>query len=114
MGLGQFTGPRLKYTYTSDSGAKYVLTLDETLVVVGSGLSPYDPATDAGYGPPPKRFKPRIVYWQATGAGFVGKRKKLVAGLAAEDLYASDVRQPITIDGVAGVTTGRIGEKITF
>lgn len=83
-------------------------------MVVGSGLSPYDPATDAGYGPPPKRFKPRIVYWQATGAGFVGKRKKLVAGIAAEDLYAFDGRQPLTIDTVTGVTTGRRGEKLTF
>ena len=114
MGLGQFSGSRGKYTYTSDTGAKYYLTLDEDLVIVGSGLSPYDPATDVGYTPPPKRFKPRVVFWRATGAGFVGKRKALVAGIATDDLYSFDGPQTFSVDGVAGITTGRRGEKITF
>jgi hypothetical protein len=114
MGLGQFSGSRDKYLYTSDSGKDYVLTLDTDLVIVGSGLTPYDPLTNLTAVSAPKGFRPRVVFWQATAAGFVGKRKALVAGNPADDLYSPDVPQTFSVDGVAGTTTGKKGEKLSF
>jgi hypothetical protein len=114
MGLGQFTGSRGKFIYTSDSGKEYILTLDTDLNIVGSGLIPYDPLTNATAQSPPKGFRPRVVFWQATAAAFLGKRKSLVAGVAAEDLYSADAPQSFTVDGVAGTTTGKKGERLSF
>lgn len=115
MPEGQFTGSRSKYVYTGDGGESYILTLDDSLVVAGSGLVPYDPAAPpANSCPAPRRFTPRGVFWQGTAAGFVGKRKYLVAGTAGSALYASSTPAEITIDGVLGITTGRKGEKLTF
>lgn len=112
---GQFTGSRSKYIYTDDAGTPIILTLDDTLVIVGSGLVPYDPATPpAGACPKPTRFKPRGVYWQATAEGFEGKRKFLIAGDPNGVLYASNTPAAISIDLVAGVTTGRTGEDLSF
>ena len=114
MGLGQFSGSKDKYVYTSDSGKNYILTLDTDLVIVGSGLIPYDPVTNATATSPPKGFRPRVVFWQATAVGFEGKRKSLIAGVPADDLYSLDAPQTFTIDGVAGTTTGKKGERLSF
>lgn len=114
MPEGQFSGSRSKYVYDSDSGKQYVLTLDDSLVLVGSGLIPYDPATQATAVAAPKGFQPRRVFWQGTAADFIGKRKALVAGNPADDLYAPDVPQTFAVDGVAGITTGKKGERMSF
>lgn len=114
MPEGQFSGSRAKFVYTADNGDQYVLTLDETLNVIGSGLIPYDPVTNAAATSPPKGFRPRVVFWQATGAGFEGKRKALVAGVPAEDLYSPNTPQTFNVDGVAGITTGKKGERLSF
>lgn len=114
MGLGQFSGPRAKVTYTSDSGKVYVLTIDPDLNIVGSGLVPYDPATDLTATTPPKGFKPRGVFWKGTAVGFTTARKFLICGVPAEDLYSADAPQTFSVDGVAGVTTGKKGEKLSF
>lgn len=114
MGLGQFSGSRDKYVYTADNGDQYVLTLDTDLVIVGSGLIPYDPVTNAAATSPPKGFRPRVVFWQATAVGFEGKRKALVAGVPADDLYSPSTPQTFAVDGVAGVTTGKKGERLSF
>jgi len=114
MGLGQFTGPRSKYVYTNDFGVDIVLRLDETNVIATSGLLTYDPETDVDVIPKPLGFKPRGVYWQATATGFEGKRKFLIAGLGTAGIYASDTPQIFSIDGVAGVTTGRRGEVQSY
>lgn len=115
MAEGQFTGTRSQYVYTNDGGGKYVLLLDDTLATLtGTGLTAYDPANPGGATPPPRRFKPRIVYWQGTQADFTTKRKALVCGTTSGTLYTSVASQTLTIDGVAGKTTGRRGEKLTF
>lgn len=112
MPEGQFSGARASYEYTSDTGASYLLTLDETLgTVANNGLVAATTATTAISAP--KRFQPRVVYWQGTLDGRI-VRKQLVCGTAAATLYASNVSQAVTIDGVAGVTTGRKGEQVSF
>lgn len=114
MGLGQFTGSRSTYVYQADGGKEYLLTLDDSLVIVGSGLVQFDPEEPGNATPAPKRFKPRGVYWQGTATGFEGKRKFLICSDPAGALYGVNVRQPITVDGIAGETTGRRGEKLSF
>ena len=115
MPEGQFSGQRSKYDYTTDSGKHIPLTLDDSLVVAGSGLAAFDPAN-----PPANvtgkfdRFKPRGVYWQATDTGFVGRRKFIVCGTNNSTLFAADTQTALTIDGVGGLTTGKRGESFSF
>lgn len=115
MPEGQFTGTRSSFVYTSDTGALYVLQLDDTLGgLAGADLDVFDPASPGAATPKPTRFSPRGVYWQGTATGFETKRKFLVCGTTAATLYDSSVRQALTIDGVAGITTGRRGEQMSF
>lgn len=114
MPVGQFTGPRTTYIYENDAGGQYLLSLDETnATLAGTGLVAATIANAAGAAPRPSNFKPRGVYWQATAAP-IGARKFLTCGDVTAALYASDISQALTIDGVAGVTTGRVGEKLSF
>lgn len=114
MAEGQFTGSRAKYVYTNDSGDNVILTLDTTLAALSTTLTAFDPANPGTATAAPKRFKPRGVYWKGTGAGFVGKRKFIVCGDPTDNLYDTSVGASLTVDGVAGVTTGRRGETLTF
>lgn len=115
MALGQFLGAKTKVVYTTDAGKSIVLNLDDDLVTANSGLDVYNPSS-----PPTNvvgkfpRFKPRGVYWQATAANFEGARKFLIAGTNDAPLYTADAPTAITIDGVAGITTGKRGEQYSF
>jgi len=110
MPEGQFTGKRATYDYVADDGTEYRLTLDETLGNIASaGLGKTTTASTSTE--VPKRLKPRVVYWQGTlGTRIV--RKAIVCNTDG-GLYSSS-SQNLTIDGVAGTTTGRRGEKFTF
>lgn len=111
MPEGQFSGSRAKYEYLSDSGTIFKLTLDETLGnIEAAGLTVALPTSTAVN--KPTGFKPRVVFWQGTLNGDV-KRKEIVCGRTST-LYATDASQALTVDGVAGVITGRRGEKLTF
>lgn len=114
MPVGQFTGTRGKYVYTSDAGDDYILELDDTLAALSSTLTAFDPANPGTATPAPRRFSPRGVYWQGTASGFEGKRKFVVCGDTSDTLYNTSLRQALSIDGAAGTTTGRRGEKLTF
>lgn len=117
MPEGQFSGSKSRYVYETETvDEKFILTLDDSLVTPGQALQPFDPAVPptGNVCPAPKRFKPRIVYWQATGAGFEGKRKQLVCGTNVATLYATQTPAALTIDGVEGITTGRRGEVQSF
>lgn len=115
MGEGQFSGTRSDYVYTTDTGAKYVIEMDDTLgTQPNNGLTVFDPANPGTATPKPNKFNLRGVYWQGTAAGYEGKRKFLVCGTLAATLYASNLRQTVSVDGVAGVTTGRKGESMSF
>ena len=108
MAEGQYLGEKAKYVYTCDDGeTQYVLTLDTTLAMGNSGLA----SAEAGGGgeAAPKRFVPRTVHWQGTLQGRK-VRKKLIAGTINSELYNPNASQAITIDGVAGTTTGKRGE----
>lgn len=116
MPEGQFTGARGLYLYEDDTGEFILLTLDTTLVLANSGLVLYDPENPPAGGacPAGNGFKPRVVFWQGTAAGFENARKSLVAGTNVAGLYATNLPQAITIDEVAGLTTGRKGESRSF
>lgn len=111
MAVGQFLGPRKNYVYTADNGStEYVLNLDETLgSITGCDLEIY--TGQEGVSPAPKRFKPRIVYWESDDGKY---RKRLTCGTTDATLYATNSSTNLTIDGVSGKTTGRVGEKLTF
>lgn len=115
MAEGQFLGSKSRVVYTTDADQSIILTLDDDLVTTGQSLPTYDP----GSPPPnvsgkPNRFKPRGVYWQATQGTLAGARKFLVCGSPNATLYKTNAGTSLTIDGVAGITTGRRGERITF
>ena len=114
MGVGQFTGGRSAYIYENDAGGTYLLSLDTTNAsLAGTGLVLATTATAGTASPKPANFKPRGVYWQATAAP-IGARKFLTCGDVTASLYASETSQALTVDGVAGITTGRVGEKMSF
>lgn len=115
MPEGQFTGTRSTYLYTPDSGDDlYLITTDTTLgSLAGAGLTAATSANIENAKPAPKRFKPRVVFWQGTLNGN-RVRKAIICGSTDATLYDSDSPQALTIDGVAGSTTGRRGERLTF
>lgn len=116
MPEGQFTGSRKVYIYNSDNNEDtYLITTDETLGDLAEvGLTAATQATaDASNGRLPTGFKPRVVYWQGELDDKV-VRKKLICGSTAATAYNSVTPTNITIDGVAGSTTGRRGERVTF
>ena len=114
---GNTLGPRAKFIYTSDSGARYVLTMDADLGTA-AGLPTRDATSGAGATRRPTRFKPRVVFLEATVPGAAGSegyvaRKELVVN-ANNPLYNSDSAAAITIDGLEFISTGRRGEKLSF
>lgn len=114
MAEGQFTGQRSGYLYTDDAGREYLLQLDNTLATVANnGLVRATTANSGSAENKPIRFQPRGVHWESTVAATPG-RKFLICGTALATLYASNVPVTITIDGVAGVTTGRKGERYSY
>lgn len=115
MPEGQFTGERKTYLYTPDSGDNtYLITTDATLGdLAGAGLTEATTANVGTAQPAPKRFKPRVVFWQAELNGN-RVRKAVICGTVDATLYDSDSPQALTIDGVAGSTTGRRGERLSF
>lgn len=115
MTQSQFLGSRSRYVYESDSGADYIITVDDTLAALSTTLPAFDPETPGDAVPAPRRFKPRGIYWQATAAGAqLGARKFVICGTAVDARYARTTRQTFSISGVAGVSTGRRGETLTF
>jgi hypothetical protein len=114
MAEGQFTGARQNYIYENDAAEEYIITTDETLgSLAGTGLVVATTANVTGASPAPKRFTPRGVYWQGETDDRI-VRKRIICGTGEAALYAADTSQALTVDGVAGFTTGRVGEKITF
>ena len=113
MAEGQFSGRRRPYLYTSDSGEVFLLLKDETLGdIAGSGLVRATTANIGNASAAPKRFEARGVYWQ----GELNNRvvRKFITCAATGTLYVGNVPQALTIDGVAGSTTGKRGEQLTF
>jgi len=113
---GNRLGNRNSYLYESDGGETYIVETDESLAIAGFGAGSaapvvYDPETPGNAIPAPKRFKPRIVYVQASD----GARKAVIAFDATASAYARNNSATYTIDGEAGwVSTGRRGEKQSF
>ena len=112
MPEGQYSGQKCTYEYTTDLNATYLIVLDATLGDLTDNGMVLATETTTGV-PAPSRFEPRQVFWVGTLNGRP-VRKRIICGDANAPLYATDVSQNLTIDGVAGRTTGRKGEKLTF
>lgn len=100
-------GPRGRYVYTTDTGVDYTIETDVDLATA-AGL------TAVGTTEPPLKpsnIKPRVVFVQATLSGAI-RRKELIVN--ADSPLFTDSRQAVTIDGTAGQTTGRRGERVSF
>lgn len=111
MPAGQTLGDKQKYKYTMDDGTAIKLKMDETLGgLAGTGLAVVTTADDVQN--KPTNFKPRVVHVQALIDGKL-RRKKIICE-ATGTLYASNVEQNVTIDGVEFQTTGRSGESYSF
>ena len=113
MGVGQYLGPKSKVVYTADSGEKYLLTRDDDLcgtALPKVDLPKYTDQEDVGFAPP--RFKPRGCYWKADAAPFY--RKFLICGTVTAEAYDATAPVAMTIDGIAGKTTGVRGERVTY
>jgi len=109
--ISLFTGTRSAYVYTNDDGTtEYIIELNDLLAsVTGTDLEDY--TGQAGAFPKPDRFEPRCVYWESDDKVY---RKKIVCGTTDSALYKPTTSQAVTVNGVSGKTTGRVGEKITF
>jgi hypothetical protein len=111
MGLGQFTGARGNYEYTADDGSLYLISTDRTLGdISGAKLVLATSGSDAVS--PPKRFRPRIVYWQGELNSKI-VRKKIICDIDST-LYKNNKSVSLEIDNVDGFTTGRRGEKFSY
>lgn len=114
MPEGQFLGRKDSYLYVSDDNKSYIIRRDVTLATIDGTDLVVATVQNSGDGQnAPKRFQPRGVHWQATAAP-VGARKFLICGSRQAALYVASASQPVTIDGVAGVTTGRRGETYSY
>lgn len=111
MPEGQFLGKRVTYNYQMEDGTEVQLVLDETLgSLAGADLVPA--VTGDGSVPKPLRFEPRGVYWQGELDGKI--KRKFIPCNPTGSLYLANTSQELTIDGVAGKTTGRKGETLSF
>lgn len=112
MAVGQELGEKAVYLYVADDNNVYYLSRDITLGdIPGVALERATTASVAN-GVLPRRFKPRGVHWQAQ-VGNRRIRKFLICGNTST-LYRSEVGLALTIDGVAGSTTGRRGETASY
>ena len=113
---GNRLGERKKYLYESDGDDTYIVETDESLAIAGFGAGgnapvEYNPQLPGDATAAPKRFKPRGVYVQAAD----GARKFIIAFDPTATAYNRVNSASYTIDGEAGwVSTGRVGEKLTF
>lgn len=113
MAEGQFLGPRAAYLYVSDSGEQFVVRLDATLGdLPGIGLVRATTGNAGGATGKPVGMELRGVHWQGELNGRVVRKFLVCAATGA--YYEGNVSQSVTIDGVAGVTTGKRGERQSF
>lgn len=111
MAEGQYTGLRGNYEYTSDDGTEYIISTDRTLGAI-PGADLQLATTGSAAVAAPRRFRPRVVYWQGE-LNDRTVRKKIICD-STSTLYQNNKSVALTIDGVAGFTTGRRGEKFSY
>lgn len=114
MPEGQFQGPKDTYIYVADDNRTYRITRDVTLANIdGVDLVVATVQNSDDFYDISSRITPRGVHWQAT-EGNLNRRKFLICGSKNAALFVAPNSQPVTVDGVAGVTTGRRGEATRF
>lgn len=115
MAEGQFLGKRAYYLYVSDVGEVYLILMDQTMgQIAGSGLTLATRINAGNAVRPPRGFKPRGVHWQGELNGRAVRKFIVCNGGSDDALYSSGTSVGLTIDGVAGTTTGRRGEQVRY
>jgi hypothetical protein len=107
MPVGNTLGVRKWFKYTSDAGTDYSYLTDLDL---GTAAGATQDATLPNF---PRRFKPRVVFLQATIGGKVST-KSLIIPTNTSAIYTPVTTQNVTIDTTAFATTGRKGEQVSF
>ncbi len=101
------------YTYKDDSGIQYAVKLSKN--VEGASALGFSPLTSTGTPRLPSGFKMRKVHAVrsgGTGQGFA--RRTFYVADRQQSIFAAKTPTNITYDGVAYVTTGKVGESMTF
>ncbi len=104
---GHALGPKGRYLYVDDTGAQYNIFYPIALAIAETGL-----VADDAHGPPPRRFRLRGVWIESVEAS-PALRKFLICGVPTATAYNSNSPQPLNIDTVSFVTTGRRGERLS-
>lgn len=113
MAEGQYLGGKRTYLYVADDNNTYKILRDRTLGDIGGAdLEPATAAVPAGR--LPRRFEPRGVHWQSTALVGRNYARKFIICNRTGTLYTSEDSVPLTIDGIAGATTGRRGEVASY
>lgn len=102
-------GERGWYVYTSDTGTQYGYLTDVDLATAMGAT-----AMTAGLPNLPRRFKPRVIFWEGEDDDGTVVRKEVIAPATTSTGYNSNASVALTIDGTAGTVTGRRGEKMSF
>lgn len=117
---GNRLGSRARYIYLSDDiGVAYILEMDSSYEIAGAGIGaaaperydPNNPPAAITICPPPRNFKPRVVFAKAAD----GKTRREIKCMSPDaELYATTAAKTITLAEETFTTTGRRGEKQTF
>ncbi len=107
---GNTLGPRATFVYQTDSQEDIVYQADRSVgLAVGNVL-----ATTAQR---PSSINTRYLqgrYVLVEAQNDPSVRKKIFIGDPLNTLFAADSSQNVTINGVVFVTTGRVGERVSF
>lgn len=98
------------FDYVLDNGNTVQLVLSETLDTVSELMINLTNESSTAPSAPP-RFEPRVVYWVENGGQ--NRRRELVCN-AASPLFQANTSMSLSLGGVAGRTTGKRGERLTF
>ena len=104
---GHTLGVRASALYIDDAGNSFSITTALAFIIATND------SVDATNPSLPKRFQPRGVWCQRKDGATVF-RKFVPVGTPGNPIYSGNARQQIEIDGQTFVTTGRVGERVSF
>ena len=108
--VGNRLGRRATFLYITDSLEEVAYTGDRSVGVAVGNTIPANPGRPTSVNS--RYLRGRYVLVQQKDDPTV--RKRITIGSADNTLFAGDSAQEVTINGVVFVTTGRVGEAVSF
>lgn len=108
--VGNRLGSRAAFDYETDDGESVLMVQDESVGEAVGNVKATTPQRATSVNS--KYLRGRYILVQSKTDPDV--KKKIVIGDPTNTLYASDSSSEVTINGVVFVTTGRVGEAVTF